>query len=413
MMMVRETGPRKLRVVLISNEFPPVMSSGAVQMLDLAAEFSIQGYDVTVLTSVYGETPSSYVDDVLGITVIRFSALPTKGVGYFRRTINEMLAPIFMLRDIKKSYLSGIKWHGVVWYSPTIFLGPVAKYLKSNSGCQSYLIVRDLFPDWAVDMGLMGRGLPYKILKFFERQQYSAANIIGVQADGNVPYFSNWASLKGKKIEVLHNWLSNKKIAESSIIINQTALKGRRIFVYAGNMGIAQGLDTLFSAVIELKDCDDIGFVFVGRGSEMDRFKKLAFSLCLSNVLFFDHIASDEVPALYQQCDVGMLSLDLRHKTHNIPGKFLSYMNSGLPVLAVVNPGNDLFGLISESDVGRVVIDDDTRSLVNKIIELFEMDELKSQEMSARCKTLSDRLFKSEIAVKQIASALGIWQSGT
>lgn len=408
MFMVSETVSSKLKVVLISNEFPPIMSSGAAQMRDLAEEFSRAGYDVTVLTSVYGETPSSYVDEVLGIKIIRFSALPTKGVGYFRRTINEILAPRLMLRNIKRSSLNNVKWHGVIWYSPTIFLGPVAKHLKSNSGCQSYLIVRDLFPDWAVDMGLMGRGLPYKILKFFERQQYSAANIIGVQAEGNLPYFSNWASFKGKKIEVLNNWLSNKSKAETSIIIERTELKGRRIFVYAGNMGIAQGLAILFSAIIALNYRKDIGFLFVGRGSEMDRFKKLTASLSLSNVVFFDHIGSNEIPALYQQCHIGMLSLDLRHKTHNIPGKFLSYMISGLPVIAVVNPGNDLFGMITKADVGRVVTDEDTESLVKKIIELIEMNEFEIQGIRARCKTLSDHLFKPEIAVKQITKALGI-----
>jgi len=66
-------------------------------------------------------------------------------------------------------------------------------------------------------------------------------------------------------------------------------------------------------------------------------------------VLFYDEIDPDEIPGLYAQCHVGIVALDPRHKTHNIPGKFLSYMQSGLPVLASINPGNDLVELIQRS----------------------------------------------------------------
>ena len=115
-----------------------------------------------------------------GARVIRLKAPKTKDIGYVRRTIGEFLMPFAMLRNLRHSPLAGEKWDGVVWYAPTIFLGPIASALKKASGCRGYLIIRDIFPEWAVDMGLMGRGLPYRFFDAVARYPYSVADVIGV-----------------------------------------------------------------------------------------------------------------------------------------------------------------------------------------------------------------------------------------
>jgi hypothetical protein len=97
-----------------------------------------------------------------GVQVLRLKAPRTKDIGYVRRTVGELVMPFAMLQQLRKSPLSGERWDGVVWYAPSIFHGPLASALKKSSGCKGYLIIRDIFPEWAVDMGLMGRGLPYR-----------------------------------------------------------------------------------------------------------------------------------------------------------------------------------------------------------------------------------------------------------
>ncbi|MBK5206267.1 MAG: hypothetical protein JJD98_12930 [Polaromonas sp.] len=125
----------------------------------------------------------------------------------------------------------------------------------------------------------------------------------------------------------------------------------------------------------------------------------------LDNVAFFDEIDPSEIPGLYAQCHAGVVALDPRHKTHNIPGKFLSYMQAGLPVLASINPGNDLADVINHERVGKVSTDasvDTLRVLAEQLV-----DEMKTDvEIQARCKSLSARLFSPEAAVKQIVQAL-------
>ena len=310
-----------------------------------------------------------------------------------------------MRSKLRKSPLAKVCWDGVIWYAPTIFLGPIVNTLKKASGCPSYLIIRDIFPEWAVDMGLLGRGLPYRFLKAVERYQYSVADVIGVQTPANVPYFSRAGLRPDQRVEVLQNWLAQAANIGCSISVANSALAGRTVFVYAGNMGVAQGMGILIDLAERLLNRSDIGFLFVGRGSDAKLLREEARRRKLGNVVFYDEIEPEEIPGLYAQCHAGIVALDPRHKTHNIPGKFLTYMQAGLPVLASINSGNDLIQLIKQERVGQVCTDQSVESLERLVSVL--VDEIKADgDMPARCKALSARLFAPETVVRQITSAL-------
>ncbi len=394
-----------MRLAVIADVYPPLRSSGAVQLRDLSIEFARQGHEITMMVASPELDASYAIETWNGVQVVRLKTPRTKDIGYVHRTIGEFLMPFSMLRNLRKSPLGKQKWDGIVWYSPTIFLGPIVSALKKASGCKSYLIIRDIFPEWAVDMGLMGRGLPYRFFKAVANYQYSVADIIGIQTPGNRTYFTDWLKRSKGRIEVLQNWLSDAPVRGCSIKVGETVLAGRKIFVYAGNMGIAQGMGVLLDLAEQLRERSDIGFLFVGRGSDSQKLRNDAKNRALDNVVFFDEIEPDEIPGLYAQCDIGLVALDPRHRTHNIPGKFLSYMQSGLPVLASVNHGNDIVDLIESEKVGRVCTDASARTLKRLAEELI--DDLQNDAWcAARCKALSAKLFSSEVAVRQIVEAL-------
>ena len=394
-----------MRVFLIADVFPPLRSSGAVQLRDLSLEFVKQGHETTMLVAAPALEEDWRIETWNGVRIVRLKSPRTKDIGYIRRTIGEFLMPFAMLRNLRKSPLANENWDGVVWYSPSIFLGPIAKALKQSSGCRSYLIIRDIFPEWAVDMGLMGKGLPYRFFKTIANYQYAVADVIGVQTPGNLAYFNEWANQSNRRVEILQNWLAHAPETGCSIRVGDTALSGRKIFVYAGNMGVAQGMGILLDLAESLMARNDIGFLFIGRGSDAQRLRSNASARELVNVAFFDEIDPNEIPSLYAQCHVGLVALDPRHKTHNIPGKFLTYMQSGLPVLASINPGNDLVGLIEKEQVGRVVTDSSAASLCASAQALVA-DIAVDEGIKARCKNLAARLFSPETAVNQIVEAL-------
>jgi glycosyltransferase involved in cell wall biosynthesis len=394
-----------MRIALIADTFLPLRTSGAVQLRDLSREFARQGHSLTVLLPSQDQKDPWRLEKIDDVQVLRLKAPRTKDIGYVRRTLGELAMPFAMLRQFRKSPLCGEQWDGVVWYAPSIFHGPLVSALKKSSCCKGYLIIRDIFPEWAVDMGLMGRGLPYRFFDAVARHQYSVADVIGVQTPGNLSYFDSWRIQPRRKLEVLQNWLDKPANARSPIRVSETSLAGRKIFVYAGNMGIAQGMDVLLDLASHLRSRFDIGFLFVGRGSDVARLMALATERKLNNVLFYDEIHPDEIPDLYAQCTAGIVALDPRHKSHNIPGKFLTYMQSGLPVLANVNAGNDLAEMIREEKVGQVCENnqvDDLAQCVQKLLEQIEIDI----QLQPRCLSLFQREFSVEKTVRQIVSAL-------
>ena len=394
-----------MRFVLITENFPPLRNSGAVQLRDLSREFVRQGHQLTVLLPDAAIQNPWVLEGFDGVRILRLRALRTKDIGHVRRTIAELLMPFVMMYQLGKSPLIDEQWDGVVWYSPSIFHAPMASRLKRVNGCKAYLIIRDIFPEWAVDMGLMGRGLPYLFFNAVASYQYSVADVIGVQTSGNRRYFDRWQQQPRHKLEVLQNWLDKPAQVRCSIRISDTPLAGRKIFVYAGNMGVAQGVDILLEFAERLRSRGDVGLLLVGRGSDAARLRASARERELDNVLFYDEIHPDEIPDLYAQCSAGIVALDPRHKSHNIPGKFLTYMQCGLPVLANVNADNDLAQMVRVEKVGEVCETNQVDELLELALKLLAQIEVDSQ-LPARCRSLFHREFAVEKAVRQIVSAL-------
>jgi glycosyltransferase involved in cell wall biosynthesis len=395
-----------MRIALIADTFPPLRTSGAVQLRDLSREFARQGHELTVMLPASDLGRPWQLEAADGMQMLRLRAPRTKDISYVSRTLGELVMPFAMLRNFRKSPLAAQKWDGVVWYAPSIFHGPFASALKKSSACKGYLIIRDIFPEWAVDMGLMGRGLPYRFFDAVARYQYSVADVIGVQTPGNLAYFNDWSEGSGRRLEVLQNWLADAPIAGCSVSLAGTPLAERKVFVYAGNMGIAQGMGILLDLAERLRARQDVGFLFVGRGSDAKKLAADAELRGLENVLFRDEIHPDEIPGLYAQCTVGLVALDPRHKSHNIPGKFLTYMQSGLPVLANINAGNDLAGMIRQEAVGRVSEDGTVDELGRLAIDLVDSLDVDNG-IKNRCRALYSKLFSPETAVSQIVAALG------
>jgi len=390
-----------MRLLLVTDTYPPARISGALQMRDLAQALAAQGHRPLVLTPALDGVER--LESEGDVQVLRVRAPRTKDVPYWRRTLAELVLPWILLRGLRRSALRDDHWDGVVWYSPTIFLGPLARAVKRQYACRGYLIVRDLFPDWAVDAGVMRRGgLPYRFFKWIERFQYRQADVIGVQTPSNAALVANDAPA-GTRIEVLHNWLSAPARPAPDACPPLGVLDGRINFVYAGNMGVAQDMDGFVTLAKRMRDRDDVGFVFVGRGSEAVRLKDEAKGQ--PNLLVMDEIDPSVLPALLAKCHVGIVALHPAHGTHNIPGKLLTYLHAGLPVLARVNPNNDLVALVEGEEVGLVVPGDNPALLHAHAIRL--VDEIGLRSAMARAGIdLAARMFSPESAVDQLVRAL-------
>ncbi len=395
-----------MKVAIITDSFPPLKNSGAIQIRDLSIEFVRQGHEVVVITPSSEIINPYLLSEMDKVQVLILKAPKIKDIGYFRRAIGEYFMPFIMIRHLKRNSLIDNNLDGIITYAPSIFLGPLANMLKKKNNCKNYLILRDIFPQWAVDVGLLSNyGPPYYFLKRVERYLYSTADIIGVQTPANLKYFNENVVYRTGHIEVLQNWLAVNKSKTCRIVIGKTKLKGRKIFVYAGNMGVAQGLSVFIDLADSLSTQKSIGFLFVGRGNAVVSLRQAVKARGLDNILIYDEIEPQEIHALYQQCDVGIISLDKRHKTHNIPGKFLSYMQSGLPVLAAINSGNDLEHIINSNKVGCVSTNHSV-DVLKKLVEEIVENVLSDDGTKNRCLKLYKDMFSPKKAVEQIINGL-------
>jgi glycosyltransferase involved in cell wall biosynthesis len=400
-----------MKILILGDAYPPTYTSGAIMLRDLACELTAQSHSVTILLPEYSQRVAVHENSKKNINVIRVRALRTKDVIYIKRIIAEFINPLLMWRRLRKSnFFWESKFDLIIWYSPTIFWGPLVYLIKRHWKCPAYLILRDIFPDWAIHLGLINKYSPASLfLGLVARYQYHQAEVIGVQSPNSLSYMASKYPKIIPKAKVLWNWVgyNNRPSSVSLINISNTALAGRKLIIYAGNIGIAQGRDTFLNIINAFKDNHNVGFLFIGRGSEMEALKCKALEAGLDNALFFPQVDPVELQKLYSQCHAGLVVLDPRHKTHNIPGKFVSYMQHGLPVFGILNENNDLIDLVRKNCIGIFQTSTDLEAL-KKSGEEFTVKILADSAASLRCKNVYQSLFTSKEAAKNILEQVGV-----
>lgn len=397
-----------MHILIVSDAYPPMRTSCAAQIYELGQAFLRLGHRVSIIIPSYAQKLPVEITVGGGPTIYSVCCLKTKDVGYFRRTLAEFINPFIINFFLKKDqFFKRQKIDGVVWYSPTIFWTPLIKSLQSYCGCKSYLVLRDIFPKWAFDLGLIKSRLVFGMLQYIAGGQYMQADRIGVQSPNNLTLLKNCYPNISDKLEVLWNWSSEISIKQSPIRISETKLSSRKVFIYSGNMGVAQGMSQLLDLIKEMQDFRDLGFIFVGRGSEKAGMEEECKKIGVDNVLFYDEIDPEELNDLCGQCHGGLITLDYRHRTHNIPGKFLTYLQNGLVVFALINKGNDLIEIIDDYGLGASWFPGKAgkpAEIFHNLIFQIALNDSDGNISPQNCKEMAKNIFSSDNAAKRIQS---------
>ena len=390
-------------ICIISIHFYPMKTSCAVQMSHLASEFANNGNEVTVITPTSNIFDKSSILKPKNYDIFRFRSLKISDISFVRRALNELLLPFCF---ISAYYFSSIKkknFDYIIWYSPSIFFSPIIWFLKKRFQSKTYLILRDIFPEWTIDLGILKDGVVYRFLKSIAKIQYKVADKIGIQSKSNFYVIQDY--VQKNKVEVLNNWTSNSD-AHHHESLNIDAFNNdnsnQKTIIYLGNMGIAQDMYSLLeiAEIFQKREFKGI-FLFIGRGTEVQQLKNITKNKKIKNVKFFDEIDPKYVPSLLKDCSAGLISLDPRHKTHNIPGKFISYIESSLPVIARINSNSDLEEIITKNQIGLVYSDNNLNEFAMKISNMLDNDNLLRKQ-SERARNLFLKEFTTESAYTQI-----------
>jgi O26-antigen biosynthesis N-acetyl-L-fucosamine transferase len=393
-----------MRILLLVDNYYPSTKSVAKMMRDLALELARLGHDVKVAAADDDLPQKVSITQEDGTTVLRVN---TGGLKINARA----------LRGWRESRLSARMWRGgeeffranpcdlIIFYSPSIFFGALVKNLKALWCCPSYLVHRDIFPRWALDAGVLKPGLIYNFLRSKEIEQYDASDIIGVETPGNLRYFAEELPRKNYRLEVMLNWsnLGAKPSPGDYRLRRELGLEGKVVFFYGGNIGVAQDMDNLLRLAASVRDHQNIFFLFVGSGSEVERLNAEIARQALPNIRILPAVAQSEYLSCVAQFDVGLVTLDRRLKTNSLTGKLLGYMQCGMPVLASLNPGNDLGPFLRDSDAGIACENGDDAALRAAALLLAGNPELRHR-MGANSRALGEAKFSVQAAAAQILS---------
>ncbi|HBO57087.1 MAG TPA: hypothetical protein DD622_01475, partial [Opitutae bacterium] len=360
-----------MKILLIADAFPPLNNSAAIQLQDLSIELASIGHEILVVVPSSTIASSFQLSGIGRLEVLRVKAFNVKTRIRFFRALAEAFLPLTFLIGLLSSRRLMTNWEAVIWYSPTIFLGPLIFLLRKIHRCRTYLILRDIFPQWAEDMGLVKSRVAISLLKAVAGLQYKMADTIGIQAKSNKKFLEQH-KLGTKRIELLENWLVESEIENYDLPseLEELPLSDKVILLYSGNIGVAQNLDLIVEAASLLRKDEELYFIIAGEGSELSHLKNKALSLQMDNIHFCGELMPNVVRALTRLSSIGIVSLDNKHQTHNIPGKFISYLRDNLPVLACVNKENELIEIINSKSVGRAGDWTDAREVADQIIEL-------------------------------------------
>ena len=394
-----------MKLALLCDDYLPHSTRVGAKMLhELARELVLQGHHVTVITPQSNASPSPLLSETFEEVVVwRFECVPIKDVSKFRRAINESLISLYAWRQIRRQVKEDT-FDGIIYYSPSIFFGPLVAKLKKRCICKSYLVLRDFFPQWAVDAGLIKKGSAIdRYFRFFETVTYRNADMIGVMSLGNLEIFNKRTDGR-YRASVLRNWTRIEPYNVIDVNANlrqRLGLKDEIIFFYGGNIGHAQDMNNLMRLVRHMQKFNNVHFLFVGQGDEVQLINELAIEWKLGNYSYLPSVTQDEYRDMLTQVDVGLFSLSAKHTSHNFPGKLLGYMLQSLPILGSVNQDNDLINLIQDNRAGFICVNGDDEIFFDSAVKLYKNPELRNKTGLA-----GNALLHKEFAVTNAASVI-------
>jgi len=328
---------------------------------DLMRKFRDEGHKLYIVSprerSLGLKTGLEIVD---GVHILGVKTLNLQKTSTIEKGIGQILVEGQFEKAIKK-HLSGIPFNLILYTTPPITFPRVIKYLKiQNPDAKTYLLLKDIFPQNAVDLGLMSKtgikGVLYRYFRKKEKQLYAYSDFIGCMSPANVEYvLEHNPEIAPDKVEVAPNSLELVEYNETNreCIRKQYNLPiNLPIFIYGGNLGRPQGIPFLVECLNVNSIREDCHILVIGTGTELPRLKAWYNEKKPKSVTIMDGIPKDDYEKLVRACDVGLIFLDHRFTIPNYPSRLLSYLSSKMPVICATDPNTDVGKIAEENGYG-------------------------------------------------------------
>lgn len=370
-----------MRFLLLTQYYPPEPGSSAMRMSELAQYMAARGHIVTVVTG-FPNYPEGVIyagyrgklyqrEQLQGVNVVRTLLLTTRHRHKFLpRLLNHSS---FMLTSIMGGLFAGK--HDLIYiYSPPLFVGVSAWVLGRLYGIPFVMEVNDLWPQGPIALGIVRNKWAIRCGEGLERFVYAKAH--------KIFFYSNRMrqaliekGVPEKKTEIHPLWVETDLFQpctsdETAAVRAEYGLDGRFVVMYAGNIGLAQGMGTVVECARLLKQQPDIAFILVGEGAEKATLMQRVAEQELNNVMFIPHQPVNVIPRFLSAADALLVHLDpAPHRLGTIPAKALAYMSCGRPVLMAAE--GESADLIQRSGSGVVAEPGNPQDMAEAVLRLY------------------------------------------
>lgn len=339
-----------------------------------------------------------------GIKVLRVKTGNITKINLIEKGISTLLIGWQFIRAINH-YFADVKFDLALYSTPPITIASTVSYIKRRDNASTYLMLKDIFPQNAIDIGLLKnsgwKGLVHKYFRMKEKQLYLLSDYIGCMSEANVRFIINHNRyLDANSIEICPNTINlitNLNKDKELIKTRFNLPKDKIIFVYGGNFGKPQNVDYIIDVLRDNETSDDIHFVMVGSGTDFYKIKEYEKNASKGYITVLDNLKKNDYDELLDACDVGLIFLDNRFSIPNFPSRLLDYMNHKLPVLAATDKNTDVGQVILEGNFGWWCESSDTKYYKEVI------DEIVTEKNNLTQKGKNGRLYLEQHYSTEVA----------
>ena len=372
-----------MNVLFVSISTMPHLDSHSIS-IDLIHEMMRHGHNVYVLCALDSNSSEKVtLSEECGCKVLRVKIGANKKANIIVKGITTLRMSNFYISAIKK-YYSDVKFDLVMYPTPPVTVYKTVKYIKKRDGAKSYLLLKDIFPQNAVDIGMMKKtgikGVIYRHFRKTEKKLYAVSDKIGCMSPANCEYvLKNNPEISAEKVEVCPNSVEFRDMrvgaGEREKMREKYSLPiDKKIFVYGGNLGKPQGIGYLIEC-LKKSDCVDGAHVLVvGDGTEYKKLEAFFETEKPKNATLMRKLPKADYDKLVAACDVGLIFLDKRFKIPNFPSRLLAYMQAGLPTISATDVNSDVGKTCVDGGFGWWCESRDAEDFVKLVKEALDAD---------------------------------------
>lgn len=350
---------------------------------DLLRKFVLEGHDVTIVTPTERrERKRTYLSELNNHRILKVKTFNIQKTNVIEKGLGTLAIEYQFLNAIKK-YLKNTKFDLVMYSTPPITFSKVVDYIKKRDNAFSYLLLKDIFPQNAVDMKMLKKdGILHKLFIRKEKKLYKISDAIGCMSQANVDFvLKHNSEIPPKKVHVNPNTIEPIQISYSDT--EKEKIRGKygipsekTVFVYGGNLGKPQGLEFLLETILYAKDSNAY-FLVVGSGTEYMKIENWFNENRPNNAKLLNSLPKADYDKLLSACNVGLIFLHKDFTIPNFPSRLLSYLEMKLPIIAATDVNTDIGDVIEKAGCGFKVISGQVLDMKEKITKLSNDDNLR------------------------------------